>query len=552
MSLFSDIADVGGKLAASFLTLDDLVAGQGLVGGSLSQITHAGRLGAGSVLASSNLAARTFQLGVQAGAKTAKVTAEALEGVVPGAAAARKLAEKVDAQAAAAAEEASMLAARCVEMTGGPSAAPKNPLTGERWVSKECPPGYTWGELAADTVVGPFGRIAMLPLKLGMDAASAAASTGAGRMTMGATMQAAHGLLDMGSSSSTTLDRAEMREALMAVSSTTGNAVARDFMALAEAAARFAFGDTRRILRVMREGLEELRLVAAHDDMDELLPALPISATLRRRAQKIVDHPPKSLLAALAQRPVRVGEVFKALIQDAEPLRLFLVNYPQVVTLLGANTGLMLAAGLVDVGEIEDYVRDDGAKGTPWSAMGIEDHVGQAVLGKRDPQLGYYPECAVRYAQDVSFLYASEVLGRDKALARTDRLYGKAARDRVAADLSLDLDVLRAEAGEAREERIRDRIADTDARDLVEHRDKCQEQVEALEDFAAMRFQYVPEQVGERIEILRYFLSRASQEMALRPRGPEPPDTGRREAQKAFEKWVDGGAKAVKGKASSK
>jgi len=177
----------------------------------------------------------------------------------------------------------------------------------------------------------------------------------------------------------------------------------------------------------------------------------------------------------------------------------------------------------------------------------FEDYVGQAVLGKKDPRLGYYPECAVRYAQDVSFLYASEVLGRDKALARIDRLYGKKTRDRVAADVSLDRDVLDLEAGERRDERIRDLIADTGARDLIDRRDKGQEQLESLEDFSALPLQYVPEQAGERIAILRYFLSRASQELALRP---EPADAGRQEAQQAFEKWVDGGAKSVKGKAS--
>ena len=56
-----------------------------------------------------------------------------------------------------------------------------------------------------------------------------------------------------------------------------------------------------------------------------------------------------------------------------------------------------------------------------------------------------------------------------------------------------------------------------------------------------------PVEPFERIAILRYFLSRASQDLALRP---ESADAGRQEAQQAFEKWVDGGAKSVKGKAS--
>jgi hypothetical protein len=58
----------------------------------------------------------------------------------------------------------------------------------------------------------------------------------------------------------------------------------------------------------------------------------------------------------------------------------------------------------------------------------------------------------------------------------------------------------------------------------------------------------VPEQAGARIEILRYFLSRASQELALRRREGGPAEAGRQEAQQAFAKWVDGGARSVKSK----
>ena len=61
MSLFSDIASLGGKLVSEVLTIDDLVAGQGVVGQSVSNLTQVGRWGAGSVLVSSNLAARMSQ-----------------------------------------------------------------------------------------------------------------------------------------------------------------------------------------------------------------------------------------------------------------------------------------------------------------------------------------------------------------------------------------------------------------------------------------------------------------------------------------------------------
>jgi len=65
MSLISDLTQLGQKLAASFFDLDDLAAGQGVVREGTSQLAQAGRWGAGAALVSSNLAARTFQLGVQ-------------------------------------------------------------------------------------------------------------------------------------------------------------------------------------------------------------------------------------------------------------------------------------------------------------------------------------------------------------------------------------------------------------------------------------------------------------------------------------------------------
>jgi hypothetical protein len=292
----------------------------------------------------------------------------------------------------------------------------------------------------------------------------------------------------------------------------------------------------------MREGLEEMRLLAEHPEMNELFPALPISETLRSRAREIVDHPPAHFLAAIAKRPPRWSEVVKALIEDANALRVFLVNYPQVVTLLGANTVSLLAAGLFDAADVEDYVRKDEKKGKPWSVTGFEDYVGLAVVGEADPDKGYYPESAVYLAQDVSFLYSSEVLGRGKALARAERIFGREVRDRVGRDVSLELGVLKTEKGEAREERIRRSIADIESsEELTRWRDTGQEQLDSLEAFAGARLQYVPPQVTERIEVLRFFLSVTNQRLALGRTEPEPEDAGRVAAREAFDAWVDSG-----------
>ncbi|MEM7354575.1 MAG: hypothetical protein AAF657_27450 [Acidobacteriota bacterium] len=552
MSLLSDLASLGGKVVSEVLTIDDLVAGQGVLGQGVSNLTQVGRWGAGSVLVSSNLAARTFQLGVQTGAKTAGFAAAAAEGVVPGAGAARQLAEKVGAQATAAAEEASQLMTHGIELSSGRS--PVSPLNQEIWMSKQVPRGYSWIELAADTVVGPYGKIAALPLALSRDTAQAAAATRPGRMAVDATMQALNSLFDLGSASGQ-IDRAEVRDALLAVTGRTGTAVVRDLLAIAEAAVRFTLGDTRRIERGMREGLEELRLLAEHSEIGDLLPVLPISATLRARARKVVENPPANFLAAIAERPPQVGEVLTALVQDAAPLRHFAVNFPQVITLLGAHNSLVLAAGLVDVGEIEPFVRGGAEEGAPWSALQFEDFVGQAVYDSADPQLGYYPETAVHLARDVSFLYSSDVLGREKAIARAERLYGNEAAARLAGDVSLELDILRADGDKARERRIGDRIESLGSAELIEKRDRGQEQLASLEAFVEAPFQYVPRQVSVRIDSLRYFLSRTHQELALSA-AAKGQAGARRDARQALAEWAgdgDGGAasQASAGKKSS-
>ena len=96
------IQDVGGKLVQSFLSLDDLVLGQGLISEGLSQLGLSGRSVAGSALGSANVAVRSVHATIQVGAKTARATAAVFEGFVPGAGLARSMAERMDGEATAA------------------------------------------------------------------------------------------------------------------------------------------------------------------------------------------------------------------------------------------------------------------------------------------------------------------------------------------------------------------------------------------------------------------------------------------------------------------
>ena len=529
------IQDVGGRLVQSFLSLDDLVLGQGLFSEGLSQFKLSGRSVAGSMAVGSNVAARTVHAGIQVGAKTAKATASALEGLVPGAALARSLAERVDEEAAAAGEEASRLAAHAVELAGGD--LPRSPLNQQAWLSKGMPRGYGWSDLAADTAVGTVGRLATMPLTLGIDSLMQMASTRGGRMLVDSSLKSVGMMLEMTpGTSSTQLDTGDLRESLMAVTASSGDSAVRNCVALAEASARLAFGDTRKLHATLDEAIDQMRLLAAHGELGDLLPAVPISGTLRARARRIVDHAPAKFLAAIdrgedgaAPTP---AAVLAAVLADADHLRVFATEYPLVMSLMGTNASLFLTAGMVDVNEIEAYVQaDDDDRSRPWSATQLEAYVGKA------PQ-GTFFEATVRAAQDAAFTYSSDVLGREKALARAERLYGRAVRERLADDISLDGDVL-ASAGEARDARIREHIAGADdAADLTRCRDRCQEQLESLDAFTDSLYDYQPKNIAERKEILRTFLSLVNQDLALR----DAEDAARAErlaAKSGFDAWVD-------------
>ena len=534
MGLFQD---VGGKLVQSFLSMDDLVLGQGLIAEGLSQIGLSGRSVVGSVAVTSNVAARTVHAGIQVGAKTAKATATALQGFVPGAKLARSLAERLDKESAAAGEEASKLAVHAVELTGGER--PRNPLTREKWFAKSAPRGYSWNELAADTAVGTFGRLATLPLTFGLDSVMQLSATRGGRMIIDSSLKSVDVMLELLPRTHTTLlDTGELREALMAVTTSSGDTSARNVLDLAEAAARFALGDTRKLRAAIEDAIEQMRQLATHDELDDLLPAMPLSANVRNRARSIAEHAPIRFLESLDRGPEgeapTPGQVLSAMLNDAGNLRVFATEYPVVLSLMGANASLFLSAGMVDVNEIEGYLQAErkAEKPRPWSVTQLEAYVGKAPRGT-------FHEATVRAAQDVAFTYSSQILGREQALARAERLYGKKVRERLENDVSLDSDILEATAGGEQDIKIRQRIAaTTDLDQLARLRDRCEEQLESLRAFVESLYEYPPRQVTERRQVLSTFLSLAHQDLALR--GTEDTTrTDRLDAKRGFDTWLE-------------
>lgn len=539
------------KLAQKFLTLDDLVFGQELVSESLSQVELAGRQAVGSVVVGSNVAARTFQIGMQAGAKATKVAAQSVEGFVPGAGTVRAFAERVDHSATEAAEEASRLASYAVELArGGERRPPANPVTGDPWLAKSAPREMTLGGLLAETTTGPLARIAALPFYLGADGFRIAAASRAGGLVQGAGYQGTNMLMDLlPGTGSTSLDTIELRELLAAVASGAGEATGRDASGFLAAAFHLAAGDGQRLRRAIEEGVEKMRLLAEQPEVEEILPGLPLNKTVRRLAREIADTPPRRLTAALAIESYteRFSAILAAFLNDFDATRTFAVNYPIVLSALSTSSGALLGAGLYDAGEIERYVRsDDGQSGgmaRPWSVTDLETFVGQqAVCDEDDPDAveGLFPSSVVWLAQDVSFGYSSHVLGRQKALERLERIFGDEVRERVEADPSLDSDVIRARRGSDRDAKVRDWVAAVrDVAELCRLRDRCVEQLESLQSFAAMPFVYVPDQVKERIEVLSTFLSLTGQRLAL---ASDEGVASRAEARKRFAEWAESAA----------
>ncbi len=527
------IQDVGGKLFQSFLSLDDLVLGQGVLSEGRSQLELTGRSVAGSIAVGSNIAVRAAHAGIQAGAKTACATASAFEGFVPGAGLARSLAQRVDKEATAAGEEASKIANYAVELAN--REVPRNPLTQEKWLGKSIPFGYGWSELAADTAIGSIGRLAALPLAVGRDTTMMVASSTAGRELIEASLKGLGILLSpLPGSQSTELDTSSLREVLMALTSSSGDPAARNLTTLTEAAARFIFGDTRRLHEGIVEAIDQMRWLAEHAELSELMSSIPVTATLQKRARRIVDHAPSRFLKALepssAGESPQPGAVLSAILTDVNPLRILVTEYPIILALMGTHVNLLMTAGMLDVGKIEAYVKTENTAlaSRPWSATHLEATLGQA------PEALF--EATIQVARDTVFTYTADVLGRRKALARMEDLYGEGVRNRLEADISLDHELRR--LTRARQDaKLRRKISDIERTEaLTRQRDICQDQLDSLRAFTRSLSGYQPKEIAQRTSLLSIFVSLIDQNLALRGSDGGHHEE-RMEALSRFEAW---------------
>ncbi len=309
-----------------------------LLSEALARLARVGRSAAGAALAAANAASRSVHVGVQAAAATLEETADALAGTVPGAGLARSLAAQVGGEAARAEAEAESLAARGLALSSGEAGAV--PAAPSRGGVKQAAAAAPWSELAADTVVGPLARYAELAIHLGVEAASAAAEVPRGRAADGG---GANG---------------ERRDSLVTVAAEGGAATLSDTAAAVEIAARLGFGDSRALRRAIERGLQEMRLLEGADELAELLPVPWVTGAVRERARVVVEHAPHRFVDALGNGSgPRLTDLFGAALADADHLVVFVVTYPQVLTLRSTNAGRHLASGAMGLGELAAYLR---------------------------------------------------------------------------------------------------------------------------------------------------------------------------------------------------
>ncbi len=338
MSLRSSWLESAGDMARSFTSPAEALG-------------RLGRLAVGSAVASASLATRGIHLGVRAGARVASSAAAKVEGTVPGAGMARRLAATVDEQTTAAAEASRRLAAEGMERMNGVGAVgdPEVPAAGMNG-------NRSWTELAADTAIGPLGHVAGLTVALGADVLREAAGTRPSKRVLEAGIERLRTRTGAGDGH---FETGEQRDSLVAVATDSGAAAMRETFGLAEAMARMAFSDTRRMRRILEHGLEEMRHLASSAQMQDLLPTPILGEPVLERARLIVDRQPRRLLRALEDSngsSADFATIAEAALADVENLRVFFVLYPQVMALAGTDVVKLLLAGSLSFTELEAFL----------------------------------------------------------------------------------------------------------------------------------------------------------------------------------------------------
>ena len=274
---------------------------------------------------------------------------------MPGASVVGKLAATLDAEAAGAARAASRRFAASIEMMAGHDVA----MVGER-PSHEKSTGGRWSslaDLATDTALVPFQDVVTSTVALGAESIRQTAATAAGDKVLAVGLK--H-LEREPAEGKARFAAGELRQSFVAVTIDSGAVAVREAFGLFEAALRLSFSDTRKMHQAIDTGLVEMQRLVSAAEMQDLLPTAMVSEALQKRAGQVLRRAPLLFLQALDDNSegwlARPRAIFAAAVEDAENLRFFLVTYPQVLTMVGADAGKLLIAGKIHFSEMEAFL----------------------------------------------------------------------------------------------------------------------------------------------------------------------------------------------------
>jgi len=443
----------------------------------------------GPPILTANLATGFFNLGVETGARSGQVGLRLLEVFVPAARPMNFLSRDVGERAARARRRSFDFAFKSFKMALGR-------LEDEDFdhlADDELPPGFN--QLMADTLAGPMSGMFSWPLSVMLDFVQGANEVDQVSDNLRIGRRIFDALMDAFSVSGehTRLDTADLRDHFFAMTVGPSGAVIKDIVELLEGSMRFGVGNTKKLARAIEAGVSAMEYPVAYKEEAGLIyPDIPILEPLYEAAKKIVDNEPKRLIEALEDEDP--GAILRALADERDEVATFFFYYQWALVQVGISVFVFLRTGLRDVNDVERYVLAENALVSgdlkehlekidevygndpdvrdrkkqkliyeelelrgherPFTITEFEFYVGNARskdhpddVATLHPDLpaGPFPQATINYAQETAFAYSLLLLddqdddkeGRDKALARVERLFGESVRRRIQYDPSL-------------------------------------------------------------------------------------------------------------------
>jgi hypothetical protein len=530
-----DIQREGRQVAMAFVNVDDIVLVRELTGSGVNLLSFAGRSLVGTAVLGAGMATRAAVFGAQVATKSALAVATVAKGRIPGGALAEQWAYDLDQTVGRGGEVASYVAAQGVEIAKADGRPPTEPIFGEAWLGKRLKPGATPTTVLVESALD-LTRLAAVPLTFGTARLTSALATPMGQQVTRSFWDALFSLVDsFGPRSSreraSSADRSERRAVRLAVALAPLTVFAGDMVELAEGLSRASAGEAARLRAILTKILARLD------------------------ASSAAAYTPVRLLAALddthESEAARVAAIGRAMVEDGAALSRLAVTYATQVGTLVTNSMQSAVSGALDVDAIEAWVRADDASRSadvpsaraakcPASVAQLESVVADfsgadAAAGRR----GFFLPSTIELARDTIFTYSTRALGRERALARMERLFGADARARLEDDCSLRAEILDAKADRDRRlAALVSQVQQEGSERLRVARDRAAERLASLAANSADRMleRLVPQRLAERVAILQRFVGLADTANAL---DPDPSaETSRQQVVAEFTAWM--------------